>query len=315
MVWAEWRSATHRPAFFIVRDKNRKNIVLSIRGTLSPKDILTDLCATPDYFYAEELDNDGKAEMRKKSLLRRLFGAPKRETLISNVRDRKPSMRAHHGMIQGAREIAQIAQGIVAKELESNPDFSLVLVGHSLGGGTAAVLGAMWKTLFPNLIVYAYGCPCVFPLETEASLHSSIISIVGKHDPFSTLSLGHLADISKALSFFCEDEEKRAQVISKCANKPQDINEEDLLWANEQMNAVRKYMTSEKLYPPGRILLISSPNQNKNGEKVQIEEVSKEKFQEIMLHPRIFDLSRHVPNRYEDELRELWLEYSETHKI
>lgn len=286
------------------------------RGTLSPKDVLTDLCATADFFYAESLNSGNVTEVKRTWLLHRLFGAPKRKDKgTPDLKGRGAAMRAHQGMIQGAREISKIAIGIVSHEIKSNPDFSLVLVGHSLGGGTAAVLGAMWKTLFPNLIVYAYGCPCVFPLETEASLHSSIISVVGMHDPFSTLSLGHLADISKALSLLCEDVEKRDQVISRSTNKPRDMKEEDLVWATEQMNIVRENMKSEKLYPPGRILLISSPNQIKNREEVLIEEVSKERFQEIMLHPRLFDLSRHVPNRYEDELRELWKKYSDTHKI
>ncbi len=285
------------------------------RGTLSPKDILTDLCATADFFYAESLNHGNVTKVKRTWLLHRLFGIPKgRDRGTPDLPRRGVAMRAHQGMIQGAKEISKIAKEIVAQEMKSNPDFSLVLVGHSLGGGTAAVLGAMWKALFPDLIVYAYGCPCVFPLETEASLHSSIISVVGMHDPFSTLSLGHLADISKALSLLCEDEEKRDQVISRCATKPQDMNEEDLAWATEQMNIVRKSMKSEKLYPPGRILLISSPNQSKNQEEVLIEDVPKERFQEIMLHPRLFDLSRHVPNRYEDELRELWKKYSDTHE-
>ena len=45
IVDANWRGKTHRPAYFIVRDTERKTIVLSVRGTWSPRDLLTDLCA------------------------------------------------------------------------------------------------------------------------------------------------------------------------------------------------------------------------------------------------------------------------------
>lgn len=307
MVYAEWRSATHRPAFFIVRDVNRKNIVLSIRGTLNAKDILTDLCATAEGFDAEAPCKDSKDTRNpgKISLFARIFGG--KTPKISNANC--TSFRAHHGMIQGAREISEIAQKIVVKELESHPDYTLVLVGHSLGAGTAAVLGAMWNDVFPNLVVYGYGCPCVFPLAADARFRSSIISIVGMHDPFSTLSLGHLADISVALAQLCEDEDLRKAADDRCAIKAQDMSKDDLSWAFNAMNALRENMISEKLYPPGRILLISGPSQNGNDGKVQIQEVQQERFKEIMLHPRLLDISMHVPNRYEDELRVLWNSY------
>ena len=99
MVYAEWRSATHRPAFFIVRDVNRKNIVLSIRGTLNAKDILTDLCATAEGFGAEIPCKDSKdtRNSRKISLFARIFGGKTPNVSNANC----TSFRAHHGMIQG----------------------------------------------------------------------------------------------------------------------------------------------------------------------------------------------------------------------
>ena len=52
-----WTSKTHLPAYFIVRDENRKKIVLTIRGTLSAKDVLTDLCAIKEEFLTHEEEN------------------------------------------------------------------------------------------------------------------------------------------------------------------------------------------------------------------------------------------------------------------
>jgi hypothetical protein len=99
VVTFESSARTHRPAFFIVRDVSRKKIVLAIRGTLSTRDVLTDLCCT-----AEDFETGGRG-----------------------------LHRAHHGMLESARGIAEVAEEVVKQELEENPGYSLVIVGHSLG--------------------------------------------------------------------------------------------------------------------------------------------------------------------------------------
>ena len=50
IVTANWHSTANRPAYYIARDIKRKAIVLGIRGSLSPRDILTDLCASSESF-------------------------------------------------------------------------------------------------------------------------------------------------------------------------------------------------------------------------------------------------------------------------
>jgi hypothetical protein len=103
IVTVNWEAKTNRPAFFIVRDETRKRLVLSIRGTWSPHDVLTDLCCTPEDYTV------GKRQHQ-----------------------------AHNGMLEAARGVASIAQELIAQELEEHPDYSLLLVGHSLGGSVAA---------------------------------------------------------------------------------------------------------------------------------------------------------------------------------
>jgi len=96
-------------------------------------------------------------------------------------------------MLESARGVANETRSIISSQLAENPSYKLVIVGHSLGGGTAAVLGTLWKNTFPSLKVYAYGCPCVGPLGSDPTSNDSIVSVVGDGDPFSCLSLGHLA--------------------------------------------------------------------------------------------------------------------------
>lgn len=48
--------------------------------------------------------------------------------------------RAHKGMVYAAKSISKMTRKIVTDELRSKSDYSLVIVGHSLGGGVAGKL-------------------------------------------------------------------------------------------------------------------------------------------------------------------------------
>ena len=132
VIAANWRSRTHRPAYFIVREDSKKHIVLCIRGTLSTRDVLTDLCCTSELFIP-----------------------------ISSKESKDSTASAHNGMYEAAMSVSKHTQSTIESLKLKYPDYEVIIVGHSLGGGTAAVLGTIWLKLFPGLKVYCYGCPCV----------------------------------------------------------------------------------------------------------------------------------------------------------
>lgn len=318
VVAAHWKSRTHRPAYFIVRDVERRKIVLCIRGTLSARDVLTDLCCTAEDFLASDDDGDDDTNDDPSDV-------PANETSVlttfrSGFRYKKHRRaRAHHGMLASARGVSRAARKSVASELAARPDYDLVVIGHSLGAGTAAVLGTIWRDTFPGLIVYAYGCPCVSPDDAYPTLdYDSITSIVGEGDPFSCLSLGHLADASAAIAELCEDEGLRDEILRRTAtttpkNGKKKIEDdassaaENLIWCRRAMERLRERMTGEKLYPPGRILRMGGATFGDGG-GVTLREVPTSEFRDLTFHPRMLDLSRHIPNRYEAALRSLWSE-------
>jgi pimeloyl-ACP methyl ester carboxylesterase len=45
---------------------------------------------------------------------------------------------------------AELARDIVAVDLVAHPDYSLLLVGHSLDGSVAVLLGTTWEDTFSN---------------------------------------------------------------------------------------------------------------------------------------------------------------------
>jgi len=287
-----WKSKTHLPAYYLVRDVEKKKIVLCIRGTLSAKDILTDLCCTAEDFLSHEEEEKDAESFRTK--------------LGLNYR-----ARAHQGMVSSARSVSKKTHHLIASELESNPDYQLVLVGHSLGGGVAAVLGTLWRETFPGLSVYAYGCPCVGPMDTyPKNLNESIISVVGEGDPFSSLSLGHLADISAALSKLCVDDELRNEILNRTKTKNLDeMSVDDLRWCASTLHSLQAFdTTTEKFYPPGRVLHMRGNLFSLNNvDEVTLTEIQPEvAFRDLKLHPRMFDLSLHIPHRYEVLLSRIW---------
>ena len=292
---ANWKGRTHRPAYFIVRDVERKTIVLSVRGTWSPRDVLTDLCAVAQKY---EIYQGNVLETKKGSKTKK--GGRKQNF-------------AHQGMVQSAREIAQMTNATIQAEMAQHSDYRLVIVGHSLGGGIASVLGSMWRETFPNMTVIAYGCPCVGPIGTEPTSNEHIISIVAEGDPFSCLSIGHLADLSTALSRLCDNTPMRDDILKR-KGAIQRMSDDDLKWSTDALDWLkREYMRSDKLYPPGQIMLLKGSSLSilaGSGKDITLKQTTAERFRFLKVHARMLDLSRHIPTRYESALEKIWEQHN-----
>ena len=104
------------PVYYVVVDRQKKALVISVRGTLSIADALIDLDAQ----------------------------------LASLAPYGYPHGYTHQGILQNALHCrAHIdKKGVVAAFLRMNPNYSLVIVGHSLGAGTAAALTLIMRERF-----------------------------------------------------------------------------------------------------------------------------------------------------------------------
>lgn len=103
-----------KPAFTILADHRSKSFLLVIRGTHSIKDTLTAATGAVVPFHHTMVHEGG----------------------ISNL----VLGYAHCGMVAAARWIAKLAKPCLLKALSIYPEYKLKIVGHSLGGGTAAIL-------------------------------------------------------------------------------------------------------------------------------------------------------------------------------
>ena len=218
-------------------------------------------------------------------------------------------------MLEAAKALHRDVEVILKQEMDKNPDYSVVLVGHSLGGGVAALLGTLLEHQYPDLCVYLYGAPCVAP--ADAKLHENIVSVVTDGDPFCRLSLGHVADVSQALVRLCEDPMLRYDILLRTNQQPEYMADSDLLWCYETMETLRSKMKAEKLFPPGRILLLGTTSSQPfftmrlsksiriNGADTTLREVPLDYFRDLVIGPRMLDLSRHIPSLYENTLHAL----------
>jgi hypothetical protein len=188
--------------YYLSLDQESKAIVLTFRGTLGFEDVLTDM--TCDY---DELQWQGR------------------------------SYKVHKGMHASARRLLSSDELMVTIKaaLENSPEWGLVLCGHSLGGGVAALLaillsesspieehGTSFVTkLTPPLLtngtpgflqaslpsgrpihVYAYGPPATLSEPLRVATRGLITTIVNGEDVVPCLSLGVLGDFqSVALEF------------------------------------------------------------------------------------------------------------------
>ncbi|KAM7254503.1 hypothetical protein ACFE04_003883 [Oxalis oulophora] len=103
-----------KPAFTVLVDHESKCFLLLIRGTHSIKDTLTAATGAVVPFHHSVVHEGGVSNL--------VLGY------------------AHCGMVAAARWIAKLATPRLHEALRQYPDYKLKIVGHSLGGGTAALL-------------------------------------------------------------------------------------------------------------------------------------------------------------------------------
>lgn len=204
---------------YISLDDESKAVVLACRGTLGFEDVLTDM--TCDY---DDLVWRGK------------------------------SYKVHKGVHASARRLLYGGDGrvlvTIKAALESNPDYGLVLCGHSLGGAVTALLGVMLSEpldggtsfvtsdephsrLLPSVTpkntqshvclpsgrpihVYAYGPPSTMSPSLRRATRGLITSVVHGQDLVPYLSLGVLHDFQAvALAFKADKGEAKQEIKQK----------------------------------------------------------------------------------------------------
>jgi Lipase (class 3) len=191
------RNEYFHPPFAVSIDHNRKCIVVSVRGSLSVADLITDLHAVPldithMFFPTSE---------RPRALLHNLPG---------QERVQKSGGFVHGGIFKAAQALHKylIESDLLECALRGPSDasartgsckavfpsghtgFDLVICGHSLGAGTATYLSLLLQPDFPHLKCFAYSPPgACASKELAEGMNPFLTSIVLGKDIITRLSL------------------------------------------------------------------------------------------------------------------------------
>ncbi|KAL3921406.1 MAG: hypothetical protein SGARI_006690, partial [Bacillariaceae sp.] len=145
LVYAQFENRFSLVPYCILLDHDHSLVVLSIRGSLSLDDCVTDTLVQPQRLdeVGEQYGFDARGEFCHAGVLATF------ENIIEDLR--------RHGLLE------QLL-------LEEYPNYELRIVGHSLGAGVSALLSYVLKSKFPTLKVYGFappGCTLTWKLATE----------------------------------------------------------------------------------------------------------------------------------------------------
>ncbi|XP_072046452.1 uncharacterized protein [Amphiura filiformis] len=241
--------------FFIALDHDRQQVVVAVRGTLSMQDWLTDLNAD-----TQNISGGGDGS--------HWYG--------------------HKGIVQAAHYIKKklLDERLLARAFSHDVDrgthqYGLILVGHSLGAGTVAILGMLLRPEFPQLHCYAYSPPGGLLSWSAAHYTKEFVTslVIGKDlvirmglsqmetfraDLLNCMKTCHDAKweiICGGLLCCCKISQKNITAHDgQLSPKPTRIN------AHYHPTNMECLLTSHNpLYPPGRIVHILRNNPKREG--------------------------------------------------
>jgi hypothetical protein len=284
-------SEAFNPAHAICIDRRQQAVVLVVRGTLSVIDCITDIKA--EYFPYSVTD-------------------PRTARVLSGT--------VHEGIFKGAMNIYTAVKAKLLDALASYPGFSLIITGHSLGAGTAALIGLLMRGdadfTSINYRAYCYGCPCVVSPELQPLLKDNIMTVSNGSDVITRSCFGSVKDLGKVLLFLRKREGHSgvvtaSSIIAKTMSK-QPIEHKalvDLYLEGKQECTYAKHLPPGVVYQiydkqshPDSRLLAASPSQF-------IGEFATSSFYEEIVFSKTA-LSDHMADMYQKSLRGLAVESS-----
>ncbi|KAJ0668841.1 putative fungal lipase-like domain, alpha/Beta hydrolase [Helianthus annuus] len=199
-------------AYFVVVLHDIKSVVICVRGTETPEDLLTDGLSRECLLATQDIDG----------------------LIYDNLIPPGSTHYGHSGIVESARDLyEQIDGNSENKEFPEGrlltsllgagcecEEYNLRIVGHSLGGAIAAMLGLKLYGRYPRLHVYSYGpLPCVDSVLANAC-SGFVTSIVYDNEFSSRLSVASIMRLqTAAMLALTNDADADSAIMHKLARR------------------------------------------------------------------------------------------------
>ncbi|KAK9289163.1 hypothetical protein L1049_017637 [Liquidambar formosana] len=209
-------------AYFIVVLHHLRSVVIAVRGTETPEDLITDGLCRECTLSVEDLD-----------------GLINSSHVHPDIRQRVISSFPHYGhsgIVEATRNLFMQIEGNPKDDDTSSESsgflssllgagcecdgYNVRIVGHSLGGAIAALLGLRLFRRYPNLHVFTYGSlPCVDSVIADAC-SEFVTSIVHNNEFSACLSIGSILRLrATALMALSQDTTADTAMVFKLAHQ------------------------------------------------------------------------------------------------
>jgi sn1-specific diacylglycerol lipase len=161
LIYAHFSNGVNETPYAVFVDFSRQAVVITVRGTLSLEDCITDAMAQPESLKeaGQEWSFVGNKRYAHSGMLgcaieirKSLRSVPYVNELLNYVSGEFPTGGDVYRGIGHS-----LCPNIVSPLAEPVHIHRLFVVGHSLGAGVASILGLLMKSEFPTLKVLAYG--------------------------------------------------------------------------------------------------------------------------------------------------------------
>lgn len=255
LAYASFKTGIHKNPYGIVVDREKKAVVIVIRGTFSLEATVTDLNVRPELL-EDYVD--------------------KCEALRS---DDVKGMYCHGGMLQGALHIFEdlqrhkILDKLLLGDSPRCPGFSLVLAGHSLGAGCAAILSLMLENTYYGVRCLCFAPPGCVMSEQTAAQANFITSYVLDADIIPRISVHSVVGLrNDVLEMIARIKVPKHVALAKDSSIQKETGNLDLIHRRESIpegtfyQRIREFLEHQeklkrdrgvndiKLYPPGKIV-------------------------------------------------------------
>ncbi|XP_076799701.1 diacylglycerol lipase-alpha-like isoform X2 [Clavelina lepadiformis] len=282
IVYASWKNDIYIQPFYVSVDHNKKAVVVTIRGSLSEIDALTDMVA--------------------------------QSTPIQVTGNQDGTWKGHKGIVQAAVHMKkQLMERMILSQAfgrdlnKQTKNYRLVIVGHSLGAGVASILAILLRPVYHDLVCYAFAPPGgLLSLSAVQASKDYIYTAVFGKDLIMRTGIAQLEKMKKdILHLLCHTKTPKYRIIlGNCLRSAEDrhsllSNDQDNGELVEQISfkclsdtAQDGVLEQEDLFPPGRIIHFVYRKEYKKrlwgrsaapGKHVALEANNTKDFQEILV--------------------------------